>query len=662
MSINSSKPLASQAGKLYLLLQFLWPLLGYALYGSAQELDTYLSPIKILGAVLVMLWFSQCLWAWGECLRREFWATVLPPAAAIALGSAAMIFWATLLAFSGALRESLFPLYLLICSIAPIYLALQNQFDILKNTSRSFRCVRRQFSYLGSLSTIFSFLLLILLLIIASRTLVAHSFWDPLWYHLVAPRKWLELGGFAPIPSSAAMYLTSLWDHLYIWPALLLGGTSGRGMIVVQLFSQWLHFFAGLGGTLFALFHLTKAFLPARYLSLVMVIALGSISLTYHAAFAKNDFGTAALMLAALLPFARYRRDVTRNHVIVSGFFLGLAIAAKQTAIFPAVAVVAIVIYELSRSQKLRTVLYLPLAAFLPVAVLLLRNWIYVGNPFFPMTIFNFGNPLPESWSTINDYAFSFALNYGRVLELLHDNLANLCLFCIPFLIRFLPHKRSLIWLVSWLLAFLLFALCIGPRAELRLFNSGLILLPGLAVILLLQAGRALSLTKRPILLILSLLLIASQFRTPILHGKYIRELMDIKPYHEQIRAHVGGASLAWVRLEVPKSNGIAFLSEGRTYYLSHLSSVRVFDDADLDRRLRMSKSPLDAILALTDRGLYYVVHTAERLDLYYNEAIVSLFESLVKIYPEVVAYRTEYSWVMDVRKLKTILQRNESR
>ena len=198
-------------------------------------------------------------------------------------------------------------------------------------------------------------------------------FFDSLVYVNGLPNFFLQNGGFIETPqfmfaNGFVYYETSLL------PAVFLGDQVPR----------LLHFFLGVLFILAVLDHGCREFhLQKR---LVLLLTLLSLPLTFFLlATEKADLITAMFIFLAI---KKYFEDEPR----LSAIFWGMAIGCKS---FSALALAVFIILVIVSGRKLQLKKHATMLAliFITGAPLLVKNWIFAGNPFFPFLSPFFPNP-----------------------------------------------------------------------------------------------------------------------------------------------------------------------------------------------------------------------------------------------------------------------------
>ena len=240
--------------------------------------------------------------------------------------------------------------------------------------------------------------------------------WDGLFYHLTAPKLYLEAGRIVSGIDVPHFSFPSLMEMLFAWAMLL------RGDIAAKL----LHFsFAPL---LAGLVYLTaRRFLSQKSAWPAVVILASMPMLGTLAGWAYNDLALAFYQLASLyaalcflqLAVSGQRSAVSDQRlsiIALSAIFAGLAMGLKYTSFVTPVVVGLLILWDALRttyhalrttSHPLRSTFYalMPFLLFCLIALLVaspwyLRNWFFTGNPVYPFLYGLFGGAFWDNFRT----------------------------------------------------------------------------------------------------------------------------------------------------------------------------------------------------------------------------------------------------------------------
>ena len=202
----------------------------------------------------------------------------------------------------------------------------------------------------------------------------ADSF-DALFYHLSVPAAWLRDGGLAAPQIIPHYWFPELVEGVFVW-GLALGSEATApllhlawGVLTVGLVWTWA--WKALGKS-------------TAWRSIAVLISMPSLPLL--ASWAYTDLALAFYCTAALYLLWLAPGSTGRRLCILSGVFCGLAMGIKYTSfVLP---LVALGWLAWTRRHHLLEA-FVPAAIFAASATLVaspwyLRNWMWVGNPFYP--------------------------------------------------------------------------------------------------------------------------------------------------------------------------------------------------------------------------------------------------------------------------------------
>ena len=298
-------------------------------------------------------------------------------------------------------------------------------------------------------TTKYLFYFFLVLKIIESLCLLPHG--DPLYYHLVGPRIWLEDGWLALhhfIPWMQSGY----FDYLYVIPTLILGAG-----LLTHICGQFLQFSLGQG--LVAI--VGQRLFPSDFLGYLF----GLIVLTMNKSsdfflYAKNDGVMAATYFLTMVLALRKEKPTQPFYL---GLLLGLIPAIKMTGLFYTL---PLGLYLLWQNRKNNKPIFLicsgALLAFTPI---LLRNYLTIGNPFFPGLIKVFPGILTDAMRSYYLAHMGSALTTTLFFQHLQAYFGGkLVLYLAPILFIYLTAKRRTIspWFALPLTSFALYLMANG--------------------------------------------------------------------------------------------------------------------------------------------------------------------------------------------------------
>jgi len=296
--------------------------------------------------------------------------------------------------------------------------------------------------------------LLILLLIIVGfvllQSLAYPTSWDALLYHLGAPRYFIAHGGIVPWPENNAANSPLTVGMLYSI-GLLLGS---------DVFAKVLHFAFGLGcaAVTYAIARRCGS-ARAAWLGVFLYLSTPLVFLSFPRAYA--DLALTFFILLAILAFLLWSQSQEhmarerRRLVLLCATSCGIALGIKLTAGFSGLLLaLAIVIWTLAFRRREWKGTILDLAILATVAGLIaapwyVKNWLWFGNPIYPMI---FGGP---EWNATRSawqahFMASFGCGHGILDYLLLP--WNLLVHADRFGTAFFSYSSPLIWLPLLLL------------------------------------------------------------------------------------------------------------------------------------------------------------------------------------------------------------------
>ncbi len=219
------------------------------------------------------------------------------------------------------------------------------------------------------------FFSLLSLKVLESFVLKSHG--DGVSYHLVLGRYILEYGfGYAHHEFYLSS-LTGLFDYLYTFPQVLFG--SG---VIAHLSSQFMHFACSI---LLAIFIFSKIFKDKLVFYSSSIFLLTFDRSPDFFIYAKNDGFLALVFLIGILILSDEWKQInfkTLKAHLVLGIVTGMLPLIKMSGLIYAVALFVFYLVKLRPNPKNLAVFILAGACTsLPVFI---RNWIVIGNPFFP--------------------------------------------------------------------------------------------------------------------------------------------------------------------------------------------------------------------------------------------------------------------------------------
>lgn len=605
-------------------------LLGYLLLGLPSGPDILFPLHKQLGAFFYLLWFIFCLSEWGYSIQKAFDCHAEQLHFRLPVGLA---FAALFITFLGALGFTHYrhgPWLVFILFIGPLL-----------SSKRTFQLP--PLPKFSPYSTAY-FLLAILLF---SSTWQLQPHWDPFWYHLTSARMWAEAGKIYFPMQEAMIFHTGIWDHLYLWPQILLGSEGNGGLIAAQFFSQWLHLaaFFSCAPLLYSIF---KKFTPfADWANLATIAALLSAPLFFTSLLAKNDWGASLWFFSGLIILLS---PLNASRSILAGVFLGLALGAKWTILLTLLPAVVLFVFL----WKLRpNFFYLFLGFTGGLLPILLRNYLGTGNPFYPLAASTFSTPLPTAWIT----AFAAIKGNGSSFPgLLLECIAIAPLLPIALAIGIWKRKerevQALLGIV--ILSFVGLFLSGGENTLLRWLGPGLGFLSASGILLF------------PQLFYFSWIKIHERKFQPVFLFAILYLAQLPLAFHFlpdpalQIRFMPGGQAQADLRLN-HAGKKIAVLNDSRLYYLSGLDYTRVWDSIPLEKKIGKLVSLSDWLRALQREGFELILESSETIDRYHDAAMKEKIDIAIAQNPASLLFHDASGRVVEIDRLLKDLEASQA-
>ncbi len=633
---------------------------GFALYGEPLNVEQAFVGVRVLGTFFIFLFFSCAVFSWGQlwCRILAFDSRSLTWPAA--LGSAWTSITAMLLGHLGliGLGRLLPTLSILFAgTVANAVWSLRNPAAATSPRVQGDVFQRAATAVVGASVGVF---------VVAA--FYPNPFWDPLWYHLLAPRLWSEAGSIGFLKKTVVVMQAVTWEYIFLWGNALLGARDGGGLVAGQLFGQWLHALWGYGGTALALSFFLKRFSNERsWLALAVLSGLCIASFQKMAMLAKNDWGICFWALVGFGILFDEPKLFQKRRMVVAGLFIGLAVAGKLTALFAAGTLLLLWI-SLDRAW-LKKVPCVVLGFLMIVVPVLTWSWRETGNPFFPSMNSVFHSPfLGPSWSrAMQAYqgvgeTHKLGEYWSRLKALSSENPLMWLSLLFPFLFvlpaRYRPGLKALLpfWATA-ALAFVAYIVKVGVSlTELRYLGPSLILLssfPILVIERLLPAS--FSWVRWPLLLLLAL---ASNITwdSPV-------AITRTPTATAIVQAHPGGPAFHWLRQNTRRDELVVTLLETRLYYMSDRNMVRLWDNLEMDRAVTGLTTALEAVVALRKFKVRYLFATIEELDKHFDKNVSDLVIAAILAHQSrVVAFAEGAVKIVDLQKLEVALRSSAPR
>jgi hypothetical protein len=446
------------------------------------------------------------------------------------------------------------------------------------------------------------------------------SFYDSLVYHLGIPNLYLQSGGFVATPQFMFAN-TFIYYEIAMIPAVFLGD------IVPRLF----HFL------LAALFVLAVADEAAENWGVKnrmnLLLAIVSLPITlFLLVTCKNDLSSAIFIFLAI-------RQQQRKNFKLSAVFWGFAVGIKYFNLLP-LALFLLLTGKPWKKDGLKKLALTAFIVFLVISPLLVKNYRFSGNPFFPF----FQKAFPSAyWDSERQERLQAEV--GRIVHSPADFFKlpyNLSFFSYgygglvgPFFLIFLPflllgpfvQKKWLLW------SLLLLAIAPFLTASIRFVYVAFVVL----AIFSLQAYEAVggAVAKTIFYLLLAINFVMG---FALLEKFYLAHTMLSGKFSgQQYREYFFPAYpvFAYINANAPPGAKVLIAGEARNYYLKRPYQVSsAMDSSILKKYLAPSLTAGEFVAAMRQEGFsYLVVNLGEMQRLQKNYAILTKVEQEKLLY-----------------------------
>jgi len=228
-------------------------------------------------------------------------------------------------------------------------------------------------------------------------------FYDSMLYHLAIPAFYIKNGGFAPWETNFSSNFLLNGEMVYTF--LLLG----KNILLPKL----LMFFTGIG-IIQQLYSFARKHLSSSA-AIIASLIFYSIPLTgFISSHAKPDLLGMLFMIAAIHLFSYYLQSPhNKKFLLYSAIFWGICIGFKYTFVFFLIGFFLGILFQKGWRLKKKTSVILMVSGLVLICVApwLIKNFIFMQNPFYPYLNNLFPN---HNWSNIQQFSFSAELGKGQ--------------------------------------------------------------------------------------------------------------------------------------------------------------------------------------------------------------------------------------------------------
>jgi hypothetical protein len=386
----------------------------------------------------------------GSILRKQVFKFFSPfeVFVDIALGLALIILYSFVLSSFSAFNTFYIYVYVVIGFLYAIY-------DIYKNYKQKLEIKSCEDK---NLTNVMFYSATILLGITALFNLLNAStpeiFFDSMKYHLALPQLWINKSQIY-FPYSLTMSFTPLnMEVLYSLGMLLKNDILskyfhfGFGVIIIYLiYVMGKQFFSKATGILASLIFYTTPMVMVVVYKTALEVGLGFFELLSFALFISW--------------FKEIDPQNKKKNIILSGICMGLALGPKYTAIFGFIGIIIVFLYiyfsEGRKKENISYAFYFIIFAGIVSAPWYIKNYLYTGNPLFPMYSNTIGYVKLKMWDnlksdpvsvpfTISNYLFfPWKLAFAKISQESLTGIAYVLLIPLVFLFK---NRNNLLKLI----------------------------------------------------------------------------------------------------------------------------------------------------------------------------------------------------------------------
>ncbi len=277
-------------------------------------------------------------------------------------------------------------------------------------------------------------------LLTLSLALLPPTDFDGLFYHLTAPKIYIQTGQIVGGFDVPHFSFPALMEMLFAWAMLLRGDIAAK-----LLHTIFVILLAGL------LYQITTTFFTKKLAQPTLLIFASMPLISTLGSWAYNDLTLAFYQLASLYAFIKWRLNLNPQPneaasssstkivlppwLIVSGFCAGLAMGLKYTSFITPVLITFLIVwasvYALRTKQDalitnyrllIMPLLTFTISVFIIAAPWYLKNWAFTGNPVYPFLHDVFGGLLwddfrAEWYSAAGTGILTNPVNFNNLLS-----------------------------------------------------------------------------------------------------------------------------------------------------------------------------------------------------------------------------------------------------
>lgn len=435
---------------------------------------------------------------------------------------------------------------------------------------------------------------------------------DVTHYHLYGPLLWFLDGKITFPESHPDVFLTSLWEYLYLWPILLRSAFPGDPAPVAHIAAQEMHAILGFGYAAFLFRAWMRAWGTSEFIAMATAV-FGSLSLAlYWTAWnAKTDYGTLSFLLAAALCFRKVNTD--RYWVRMGAFFLGMGIATKWTSAPAAGAILFLESATLAawwRASDTRGRLHAIILFVVPATAILVRNYLGSGLPLYPTspganTYPLWGPVMNLLWGPTAAAELNFSDFSRRMLEF------DKTYWLIPLALLLWLRSRDATSLRFLVAAVFIFACAFFSTRKLLFTMDHARYFVFSACLSYASVGLSLdrSFPLRWLRPALSTVIVFFLWFFVPLHASILPHLTKPPSWESAVYENEpSGGCRRWIRENAAKSDAIAAINDSMLYYMAEWNYRTVPGNADLERIYLSAKDSHDLFSKLREARFQYLL------------------------------------------------------